>query len=265
MRVYNNSNYISNGFIAASKKRFNVLQVPHSHDFFEIEFILEGTGIYEVDGVDYPIKKNTLFLLTPANIHSLRNVDAILMNVMFKSDFKNDFSDLAQLYQSYSPAFFLNDEDGDFLNSLLSEIVSVHEKDCQYAMNLLCCILHKLTLCYQPVSMPYLSYTQHAILYMLENFQTGVTLEMVATRLGLSKTYLSNLFFEQTGIGFKAYLDNIRFTYAQSLLNSTSLSINEVCESAGFNDYANFARRFKMRYHCSPSKFRKREELKPSE
>lgn len=52
--------YINN--IGASKKRINGDYSIHWHDFYEIEFILDGSGTYIIDGIDYPIKKGMLFL-----------------------------------------------------------------------------------------------------------------------------------------------------------------------------------------------------------
>ena len=83
MEIYKKSKYIGNSFISAVQKRINGNFAEHGHDFFEIEFVIDGTGTYIVDGISYPIGKNMLFFMSPANIHAIKNCDAEIINVMF--------------------------------------------------------------------------------------------------------------------------------------------------------------------------------------
>ena len=92
----------------------------------------------------------------------------------------------------------------------------------------------------------------------MENFKNGISLEDAAENVGLSKAYLSDYFVKQTGINFKEYLDNLRFTYARTLLEFTDNSVNDVYQESGFKDYANFTRRFKKKFGFTPSEYRKK-------
>ena len=49
---------------------------PHVHSFYEILWFMEGEGIHTVDFIDYKVKKNTIFFLSPGQIHNFdKNVD----------------------------------------------------------------------------------------------------------------------------------------------------------------------------------------------
>ena len=72
-------------FISATRKIFIGNTKPHGHDFFELEYIIKGSGIYEIDGKSYPIKEGMLFFLTPADVHTIKSADMELINVMFTS------------------------------------------------------------------------------------------------------------------------------------------------------------------------------------
>ena len=55
----------------------------------------------------------------------------------------------------------------------------------------------------------------------------------------------------------KEYLNNLRFEYAKKLLTESELTVQEVCDSCGFDDYPNFIRRFKNRFNMSPMQYKK--------
>ena len=143
------------------------------------------------------------------------------------------------------------------ISALLHELVVVQKTDLHYETLLLQCVLQKLLHMKTPQGGELLPYIQHAILYILENFRFGVTLESTAMHLGLSQAYLSDLFKKETGTTFKAYLDDLRFSYVKNLLRATDLSVREIYDTSGFHDYANFARRFKMQFGMTPSEYRK--------
>ena len=61
LRIITKKDSIPNEFIAASRKHFAKAVDAHGHDFFEIEFIINGSGSYVIDGKHYEVKPNTLF------------------------------------------------------------------------------------------------------------------------------------------------------------------------------------------------------------
>lgn len=258
MWIITKKDSIPNEFIAASRKTFAKSVKAHGHDFFEIELIISGSGSYIIDGKHYDIKPKTLFLMNPAQIHTV-DADMELINVMFQCEYDGDFFAFPLTGGTHSPMFHLTDEEYDFLLALLSELITVHKTDCRYAMLLLRCVLRKLmSLLPTDAAESHPPYIQQTILYMLENFRTGITLESTADHLGLSKAYLSDCFSKQLGVNFKTYLDDIRFSYAKNLLAFTTLPVGEIHERSGFHDYANFTRRFKQKYGCSPGEYRKK-------
>ena len=257
MKIFDKNDFINNQMISASMKDIQGDMGAHGHNFYEIEFIVDGSGIYEIDGVEYEIKKNTLFLMTPASVHAIRNSNATLINVMFSYEYGKESLDF-QVLLTGSPCFYFDSVDGAFLYSLLFELSRISEDQPSYALLLTNCVLNKLRLNSTTPASASSSYIQRAILYMLENFRTGVTLAATAKHLGLSSAYFSDFFRSRMNLNFKDYLDDIRFSYAKKLLSLTDMSIKEVQFQSGFYDYANFARRFKQKYGITPSEYRKK-------
>lgn len=258
MEIKKKKDRFPNQLIQGVQKRFVGDSDVHGHDFFELELILEGTGIYRINGKTYAVEPNRLFLTSPAQIHSMTQSDATLINVMFSFEAEKEFFSFPIVNGSIPCVFLLKEEDNRLLRTLLCELVEAQDQNPHYASLLLQCVLCKLQECATDTTeREYPTYIQKTILYTLENFRNGITMESAAEYLGLSKNYFSEYFSTQMGITYKAYLDGIRFSYVQSLLSYTDLPIAEIHERAGFMDYANFSRRFKLRYGCSPVAYRK--------
>ena len=85
----------------------------------------------------------------------------------------------------------------------------------------------------------------------------AVSLSVLAEEFHLNPQYISQLFKNEIGVGFLAYLTNIRMEKAKKLLLSTSLSIAEVAEQAGYGDYRVFTKVFKKAEGVTPSQYRR--------
>ncbi len=258
MNVYTKKTHIKNGIIGASK---NVVDAPtplHRHIFFELEYIVSGTGYQIIDGIPYPIKSGKIFFLSPANFHSIESNDTVLLNIRFPCEINNDYSVMNLLSQNYMSEFLLNERDAILIKLLCEDVIeSVERNDNSSAIQYLNSILKKLSSYAEINDTKTTHHIKKAILHILENFTSGITLKDTAKHTGLAEAYLSDLFTKETGMGFKKYMDNLRFDYAEKLLLFSDFTVTEICEMSGFTDYANFMRRFKNRYKISPSAFRK--------
>ncbi len=257
MNIFGRKSYIKNGFVSVTKKPLTGNVQPHGHDFFEIEFFVGGSGEHIINGVSYPIKQNSLFLLSPASVHSILTKSSEVITVMFQCEYDGSFFDFPFLYKDASPAFYPDGHDTELILPLINELYEKHETEKEYSLLLLRCILHKISLNKNPLGQGELPLIQNVFLYIRENFRSDITLEATAAHFGFSRSYFSELFFRHTGMNFKAYLDDVRFSHAKNLLQFTSIPISEVHIRSGFQDYANFARRFKSKYKKKPTEYRK--------
>ena len=93
--------------------------------------------------------------------------------------------------------------------------------------------------------------------YLQEHLAEEISLSVLAEEFHLSAQYISQLFKSEIGVGFLAYLTNIRMEQAKKLLLSTSLSIAEVSEQSGYSDYRVFTKVFKKAEGITPSQYRR--------
>ena len=100
--------------------------------------------------------------------------------------------------------------------------------------------------------------TIHSILrYLQEHLAEEISLTVLAEEFHLSAQYVSQLFKNEIGVNFLAYLTNIRMEKAKKLLLSSSLSIAEISEQSGYGDYRVFTKVFKKSEGITPSQYRR--------
>ena len=93
--------------------------------------------------------------------------------------------------------------------------------------------------------------------YLQQHLAEEMSLTVLAEVFHLSPQYISQLFKNEIGVGFLAYLTNIRMEKAKKLLLATSLSIAEVAEQSGYGDYRVFTKVFKKAEGITPSQYRR--------
>lgn len=93
--------------------------------------------------------------------------------------------------------------------------------------------------------------------YLQEHLAEDVSLSVLAEEFHLNAQYISQLFKNEIGVGFLAYLTSIRMEKAKKLLVSTSLSVAEVAEQSGYGDYRVFTKVFKKTEGITPSQYRR--------
>ncbi len=97
--------------------------------------------------------------------------------------------------------------------------------------------------------------------YMGENY-AEINLKSTAAHFSYNPDYFSAYFHRHSGMTFTEKLFEIRLEQALRYLTMSDLSINELCLTIGFKEKSYFIRKFKQRYHCTPSQYRKQHQLK---
>lgn len=90
-----------------------------------------------------------------------------------------------------------------------------------------------------------------------EYYNTGITLDEIAAKLGITPEYLGTKFRTETGITFSNYMKDYRITKAKELLLGTNLKLYEIADRVGYNDPKYFSRVFKEETGQIPADYRK--------
>ncbi|PHV69969.1 DNA-binding response regulator [Sporanaerobium hydrogeniformans] len=100
-------------------------------------------------------------------------------------------------------------------------------------------------------------YVEKAITAIKENYSTKLSIEAVADTLGVSSSYLSRKFKEETAQTFLEMLHKYRLQKAIELLGQGSYRVYEVSDMTGFSEYKNFCAIFKKYTGMAPTEFAK--------
>lgn len=84
-----------------------------------------------------------------------------------------------------------------------------------------------------------------------------VSMTQMAAELGMDNGRFGRLFRHTTGGSFVSYVTQARVNRACQLLMETNSSVTSICYEAGFNNVANFNRRFLELRGVTPSEFRR--------
>ncbi len=92
--------------------------------------------------------------------------------------------------------------------------------------------------------------------YIYDHLSQGVSLNDMATSLGLSVSYFTRLFKEATRLSPHQYVIQCRIDRAKHLLRDPSLTIAEVAQRVGFTDQSHLHRHFKRSLGITPGDLR---------
>ena len=92
--------------------------------------------------------------------------------------------------------------------------------------------------------------------YIHENYNHGLSLDEIASHIGVSKSTALNLFRRFLHTTPVDYLIGYRLQAASWLLKNTNKKVKTIAYESGFHNVDYFCRLFKRRYHLTPSEYR---------
>lgn len=95
-------------------------------------------------------------------------------------------------------------------------------------------------------------YVNVAKTYMETEYMRGISVSALAQRLGLDRSYFSQLFKQTTGLSPQQYLTRLRLEKGAQLMVDHGHTPGEAALSTGYPDVFSFSRMFKSHYGVSP-------------
>lgn len=97
--------------------------------------------------------------------------------------------------------------------------------------------------------------------YVTQHYDQDISLADVSSLIGMSDSHFSRFFKKATGNRFIEFVNRVRISRACNLLTETDEQIANICYQVGFNNVANFNRRFHELKGVTPREFRSQTEL----
>lgn len=99
-------------------------------------------------------------------------------------------------------------------------------------------------------------YMKRITAYVDQNYSEDITIDSIASYIGISYSYLRKLFKEATGSNLADYINDLRIQKAKQLLIETNYKIGTIAEMCGFNHERSFSRAFSQAEGMSPGKYK---------
>jgi two-component system response regulator YesN len=91
----------------------------------------------------------------------------------------------------------------------------------------------------------YTKYVDEAMKLIRSHYITGISLEEAADRIGITSSYLSRLFKEETGTSFTEAINYLRIELSKQYMENGDPNIKDMYQRFGFNNYNYFFKVFK--------------------
>ena len=228
-----------------------------SREYYLIHYIMSGCGTFARGGVTYSLHRGCMFLIRPGEL------------TFYQADEKTPWEyiwigfDGALCPSLLRSSGFTDDvcwRDVPQASSLFEELRSIPDRRPSTELSL-CSLLYGLfsILCSQDASprtpRDYVARTSD---YIRANYALPISIESIASMLGIDRRYLSRIFLRETGVTPKEFLVRVRLNRAAELLETSSCTVTETARSVGYDDVYNFSKIFKKKYGISPAHYRQR-------
>lgn len=240
--------------------RFGPALKPH----YLIHYILSGKGVFSTGENEYPLEAGYGFLITPEELafyqadakepwtylwvgfsgssaqEYVQGMGLSITHPIFKSEQSDKLYRVVRDMMEHNTFGIANDlrrngQLGIFL-SMIAEGVPVLEKSENDRAN---------------------TYVQKAVEFIQRNYCNPIKVTDVADYVCINRSYLYTLFQNSIGMSPQRFLMTFRITKATELLQLTSLPIESIALSCGYQDPLVFTKAFRQMKKMSPSAYRK--------
>lgn len=234
--------------------------MPHFHSSMEFVYITAGELKATLNGKPYTVKKGQILISPSYTLHYYSTEEysesiVLIVPLDFITTYNKVFKQ-----KEFSRFLCEGDADGEILHCMSRLAAEGREgvtEDDNIARGYITVILAMLIDRVGLVDIPagqnrYL--TRDILVYLQNNYLDDVSLGLLASHFGYSKSRFSHIFNDSFGCSINEYVNSLRCRHAANLLVQGSPMI-DVAMSSGFECIRTFYRRFKQCYGMTPTQY----------
>jgi len=253
-------------------KNHSFVEEPHRHDSYLMVFFTNGSGIHEIDFDRFEIKKGSLFVLQPGQMHHWSLSDDVegyviifsqeLYNLYFGQKKINDYNFYHSIHNRPEMVFEATETPKilPYFNLLIEENSEHNNFQLDKMLNLLDCIHIEIARKYSETY----SHQTHSYNIKIntfeklleQHFKENKSPSFYADKLNITLKHLNricNEILQKTAT--EVIMDRV-ILEIKRMLTDKQLAVNEVASAVGYDDYSYFSRVFKKQTGFSPTGFR---------
>lgn len=256
-------------------------QFPHTTEFVELVYILEGSTLQSIDGKQFSAAKGDMLFVNYNQVHTFKGeTDVQYVDILFTPSFMSDeLLNTESIFEIFSISLF-NEfvyEDSEALQKvsfsgtaaievemiIRAMLMEFEEKKTGYIsiltgyMRVLFSKLLRRLKGKEEIGTAYMNaITPDLMEYIDRHCYEKMSLSELAQKCFYTPAYFSKAFKKYCGQSLSEYVKKKRMTYAMELLETSKHTVSEISEMVGYNDRAFFYKVFKETVGMSPSEYR---------
>lgn len=226
---------------------------PGEQDFYQLLFVVSGTGILHCNGNTYPLARGSAFFTAMG--HPSEYIDTGTLTTAFLTVKGPAIPDLLAHYGCGSFLFAGHVNLEKNLSGIQQIIREYYENKRE---GLLSALAYSFFVDFfeQQANAP-MSPLEQTCLYIERNFTQKLTLDHLAAVSGVSVSKLCHDFRKHLGCSAVEYILDLRLTYARSFLQtSREARTKDAALSCGFEDVSYFCKAYKKKFGRTPAQDR---------
>jgi AraC family transcriptional activator of pobA len=258
-----------------ANRHFQV-RYPHRHDFFEVLFLLRGSGFHVIDSNKYEIKPPCVFFLSPGQAHKLElshDIEGYIY--IFTADFYQidrsnpnrliEFPFFYTIKQNNPPLLFNNPDDVKFLGNLfirgVKEVITNENHSLELVRSILDLILTFCKNLYPADDGLMVKGKGHLLVkrfYQLleDKYLQNLTVTDYAKMLAVTPNHLTQTLKQLSGKTSLEIIKSKQLLEIKRLLVHTNLGVSEISNQMNFADQSYFTKFFKRETGVLPLAYR---------
>ncbi|GAA3929945.1 helix-turn-helix domain-containing protein [Chitinophaga oryziterrae] len=257
-------------------------EMPHMQDYVELIWITKGTGSMNVDLKEYALAENSVFCITPGQVHQLKveqDMEGYLFlfteNFLFKNEHEFDPMYHSGFFDTFSKSTNIRIQDD--ISAEIYEITQKMMKECGNRYPFKAEILRR----YFKIFLIYLTRQFPTVLkttmqsrnielaekfksYLEKNFRKQKKVADYARLLSVTPNYLNEIVKKITGYPASHHIRQRIVLEAKRQAAYSDVCMKEVAWQLGFSDIAHFSKFFKNSTGINFSEFKKECHIMPS-
>ncbi len=235
---------------------------PIARSGYLIHYVLRGKGIYRAHRKTYPIGEGDAFLIVPGELiyyEADQDDPWVYTWIGFQGIKIRDYLSRTTLLEH--PVFRYDRDDRIRICHDKMYLASRFRTNTDMAMNSV--LYEYLFLLAEKFPQTRISpekrrnaCVRETLEYMELHYENDISIQQIADRLYVSRTYLHRIFKETTGRSLKEHLIDIRMKRACRYLSQTDFPVSAIARSVGYEDPLYFSKLFRQKKGIPPTEYR---------
>jgi len=252
----------------AEGKEAAMPRVMHKHDErFELMFIQQGSGVYNIDGRGYHVKRGDLLLFNAGILHDenpTASDDLLILScgveqLKFTGLPLNHLTPRSQV--AVMPSGKLCENIQQLFHQIWHHLSENNSGSGEIASHLLCALLLLCRNLWNESQQEYESagdlLGQRIKDYLDRHYKNDIDLKSLTAAINMNSFYLAHVFKAFSGYSPKHYQTRRRIGEAQTLLLGTALGVTDVAKAVGYDNVNNFHRIFHNLVGIPPGQYKR--------